>query len=86
MPDNQLSLAIGKEGQNVRLAAKLTGWKIDIKSESQIRATIEEELFAGSPSDDEYIDYSSDDEGAQVITLSGDDGNDEMSGEETDMQ
>ena len=86
VPDNQLSLAIGKEGQNVRLAAKLTGWKIDIKSESQIRATIEEELFAGSPSDDEYIDYSSDDEGAQVITLSGDDGNDEMSGEETDMQ
>ncbi|KGM97730.1 transcription elongation factor NusA [Clostridium novyi A str. 4552] len=34
--DNQLSLAIGKEGQNVRLAAKLTGWKIDIKSESQV--------------------------------------------------
>jgi N utilization substance protein A len=34
--DNQLSLAIGKEGQNVRLAAKLTGWKIDIASESQI--------------------------------------------------
>lgn len=34
--DSQLSLAIGKEGQNVRLAAKLTGWKIDIKSESQI--------------------------------------------------
>jgi transcription termination/antitermination protein NusA len=33
--DNQLSLAIGKEGQNVRLAAKLTGWKIDIKSRSQ---------------------------------------------------
>jgi len=34
--DNQLSLAIGKEGQNVRLAAKLTGWKIDIKSKSQV--------------------------------------------------
>lgn len=34
--DNQLSLAIGKEGQNVRLAARLTGWKIDIKSKSQI--------------------------------------------------
>ncbi len=34
--DSQLSLAIGKEGQNARLAAKLTGWKIDIKSESQI--------------------------------------------------
>ena len=36
VPDNQLSLAIGKEGQNARLAAKLTGWKIDIKSQSQI--------------------------------------------------
>ena len=35
MPDYQLSLAIGKEGQNARLAAKLTGWKIDIKSETQ---------------------------------------------------
>lgn len=36
VPDNQLSLAIGKEGQNARLAAKLTGWKIDIKSENQV--------------------------------------------------
>ena len=35
VPDDQLSLAIGKEGQNARLAAKLTGWKIDIKSQSQ---------------------------------------------------
>lgn len=35
VPDDQLSLAIGKEGQNARLAARLTGWKIDIKSESQ---------------------------------------------------
>lgn len=34
VPDYQLSLAIGKRGQNARLAAKLTGWKIDIKSES----------------------------------------------------
>lgn len=42
VPDYQLSLAIGKEGQNARLAAKLTGWKIDIKSESQI-AEIENE-------------------------------------------
>ncbi|MCL2704185.1 MAG: transcription termination factor NusA [Defluviitaleaceae bacterium] len=39
VPDYQLSLAIGKEGQNARLAAKLTGFKIDIKSESQARAT-----------------------------------------------
>jgi len=36
VPDYQLSLAIGKEGQNARLAAKLTGYKIDIKSESQV--------------------------------------------------
>ncbi|MGE5588506.1 MAG: transcription termination factor NusA [Clostridia bacterium] len=43
VPDNQLSLAIGKEGQNVRLAAKLTGWKIDIKSDSQARLLEEEE-------------------------------------------
>lgn len=35
VPDYQLSLAIGKEGQNARLAAKLTGWKVDIKSETQ---------------------------------------------------
>lgn len=34
--DDQLSLAIGKRGQNVRLAAKLTGWKIDMKSESRV--------------------------------------------------
>ena len=37
VPDDQLSLAIGKAGQNVRLAAKLTNWKIDIKSETQFR-------------------------------------------------
>ncbi len=37
VPDSQFSLAIGKEGQNARLAAKLTGWKIDIKSETQAK-------------------------------------------------
>ena len=37
VPDYQLSLAIGKEGQNARLAARLTGYKIDIKSETQAR-------------------------------------------------
>jgi len=41
--DNQLSLAIGKEGQNVRLAARLTGWKIDIKSKSQSESLQNEE-------------------------------------------
>ncbi len=41
VPDQQLSLAIGKEGQNARLAAKLTGWKVDIKSKSQYENDIE---------------------------------------------
>jgi len=43
VPDFQLSLAIGKEGQNARLAAKLTGWKIDIKSESQYKDSLDGE-------------------------------------------
>lgn len=52
VPDSQLSLAIGREGQNVRLAAKLTGWKIDIKSEAQVRASVEEELFNDNAEED----------------------------------
>jgi transcription termination/antitermination protein NusA len=43
VPDDQLSLAIGKEGQNARLAARLTGWRVDIKSETEF-AEVEEEL------------------------------------------
>ena len=39
--DKQFSLAIGKKGQNVRLAAKLTGWRIDIKSEEEKRREVE---------------------------------------------
>jgi transcription termination/antitermination protein NusA len=46
VPDYQLSLAIGKEGQNARLAARLTGWRIDIKSESQFA---EEQAAARAP-------------------------------------
>lgn len=54
VPDYQLSLAIGKRGQNARLAAKLTGWKIDIKSESQ---AIEEGLLDHYDEDeDDYIE------------------------------
>jgi N utilization substance protein A len=52
--DKQLSLAIGKKGQNVRLAAKLTGWKIDIKSEEEKRREVEAQLGAlGEPPTDE---------------------------------
>jgi len=44
--DSQLSLAIGKKGQNVRLAAKLTGWRIDIKSEEEKRKEVEAQFGA----------------------------------------
>jgi N utilization substance protein A len=44
--DTQLSLAIGKKGQNVRLAAKLLGWKIDIKSEEEKRQEVEQQMSA----------------------------------------
>ena len=50
--DAQLSLAIGKKGQNVRLAAKLTGWRIDIKSEEEKRAEVEAQ-FAGFEATDD---------------------------------
>ena len=52
VPDYQLSLAIGKAGQNARLAAKLTNWKIDIKSESQAS----EEGFEDFYEDDDEFD------------------------------
>jgi N utilization substance protein A len=50
--DTQLSLAIGKKGQNVRLAAKLLGWKIDIKSEEEKRQEVEQQMgsFGTGPS------------------------------------
>ena len=62
VPDNQLSLAIGKEGQNARLAAKLTGWKIDIKSQTQYNELMGQETASvpeggGSVIADEYEDY-----------------------------
>lgn len=62
VPDYQLSLAIGKRGQNARLAAKLTGWKIDIKSETEAREAgiypVEEQEFLLSR--DSYIDDEND--------------------------
>ena len=58
VPDYQLSLAIGKEGQNARLAARLTGFKIDIKSETQARES--GELYEYE--DDEYYDEYEDEE------------------------
>lgn len=64
VPDNQLSLAIGKEGQNARLAARLTGYKIDIKSETQAIASGElpEDYASYSEGvyEEEYYDESED--------------------------
>ncbi|MEG1547191.1 MAG: transcription termination factor NusA [Clostridia bacterium] len=69
VPDNQLSLAIGKEGQNVRLAAKLTGWKIDIKSQSQAEQAVDmydEEYDESEESQEvEDTDENTTDEGAE---------------------
>lgn len=69
VPDYQLSLAIGKEGQNARLAAKLTNWKIDIKSESQFEEYLQEnnltedelrELFQNQKPEDEEDSFDED--------------------------
>ena len=68
VPDNQLSLAIGKEGQNARLSAKLTGYKIDIKSESQAQEQgIFDEMgidYQSESAEDEYEDDTAYDETA----------------------
>jgi len=53
VPDDQLALAIGKEGLNARLAARLTGWKVDIQSDSEFAQAEAEAAFAGTGSDDD---------------------------------
>ena len=60
VPDYQLSLAIGKEGQNARLAARLTGYKIDIKSESQAGISKYDEDEIDFNLDDDYDEYEED--------------------------
>ena len=62
VPENQLSLAIGKEGQNARLAAKLTGYKIDIKSESQASELGDYELY-----EEAYEEYPEDKNYAESV-------------------
>ena len=54
VPDDQLSLAIGKEGMNARLAARLTGWKVDIQSERQYAEAEAEAAFGGGEDGEEY--------------------------------
>ena len=66
VPDDQLSLAIGREGQNVRLAHRLTGWKIDIKSESQA-AQMENNYKQESNPDDEIEQTENDSDTKEEI-------------------
>ena len=56
VPDDQLALAIGKEGLNARLAARLTGWKIDIQSEQEFAQAEAELAYAGSEDGEELIE------------------------------
>src|SRR5699024_3595629 len=71
VPDDQLSLAIGKRGQNVRLAARLTGYKIDIKSETD--AAVEDKMVAEpvepaveeEPVEDVSVETEATDEGSE---------------------
>ena len=79
VPDYQLSLAIGKEGQNARLAARLTGFKIDIKSESQAR---EEGAFMDYENDYEDEEYYEDEYDAEDGYDAGADGEDLDAAEE----
>ena len=53
VPDDKLSLAIGRDGQNARLAARLTGWKIDVKSES---AAAKMDIFRENEEEEEEFD------------------------------
>ena len=66
VPDYQLSLAIGKEGQNARLAARLTGFKIDIKSETQARESGELYDYDDEYEDDEY--YGEEENGQETVS------------------
>ena len=97
VPDYQLSLAIGREGQNARLAAKLTGYKIDIKSETQAKDApgfryedYEDEYYEDDEYDEEYQDdeeytedgeYSEDEYPEDDETAYESDGEDEMAAE-----
>jgi N utilization substance protein A len=57
-PDDQLALAIGKEGMNARLAARLTGWKVDITSDTEFAQQEAEAAFGGGGEDGEEGDFS----------------------------
>lgn len=95
VPDYQLSLAIGKEGQNARLAARLTGYKIDIKSETQAKDApgfryedyeYDEDEYDEETYDGEYEEetYESDEYAPDEYEEAG--GGDEVSGAEENLE
>ncbi len=92
VPDDQLSLAIGREGQNVRLAHRLTGWKIDIKSETQAReieSRVVETTYDQPEIQEEYVDEDDEpiDEIAQeALEETNQTGLDEEDGMEDDVE
>ena len=69
VPDDQLSLAIGREGQNVRLAHKLTGWKIDIKNESQAAQAeaAYQAQYEEQPVEEEYVEETIETEEEPIV-------------------
>ena len=69
VPDDQLSLAIGREGQNVRLAHRLTGWKIDIKSESQAREMESKMVEANYEQETAPQEYEEDEDAVDEIAM-----------------
>ncbi len=90
VPDHQLSLAIGKEGQNARLAARLSGYRIDIRSESQdLGLDLEEEEEGGTPATDAPAEETVVDEGgadAADVTADPPDDTDTAADPETDIE
>ena len=66
VPDDQLSIAIGKSGQNVRLASRLLGWKIDMKAEGEYRRQIAEQTFSGDKS---KVNETDDSSGSELLKL-----------------
>lgn len=93
VPDYQLSLAIGKKGQNARLAAKLTGFKIDIKPESEVEFVDDDELTAEDEEyfeDSEILDTDVDDATAETVaddaTDDAPEATDDVEGDQDDTQ
>jgi N utilization substance protein A len=81
VPDNQLSLAIGQRGQNARLAAKLTGWRVDIKGESEAAVSIDE-LFKPAPNEKD-TDITSTEENTNNTETQTEDGADTIISEQS---